>query len=428
MNSLLSNKKSSLTERGAGETPAYPIEVLNIVSLFAGCGGLDLGFTQAGFKTIWANEWDKEIWQTYESNHSNTYLDRRDIRKIPSSDIPNCIGIVGGPPCQSWSEAGRQKGIKDDRGRLFLEYIRILQDKQPLFFLAENVSGMLHQKHEVARNNIIGAFEEAGYEVSFQLLNSVDFNVPQHRKRVIFVGFRQDLEKVFDFKTINKQQSILTLKDAIWDLRKSAYRAKEKNKTNAEACLIANAGVLKDTPSDMEHGPYHKGIICDGAFLRRSPAAGNPSAVPSRFPPANHEYAIGSFSSMYMSRNRVRSWHEPSFTIQASSRHAPIHPQANKMIKIGRDKFIFDPNSPYPYRRLSVRECARIQTFPDDFVFYYQNLNAGYKMIGNAVPVNFSLALAIAIKEQLLSHETVNRQQTSKAVQLNLDLDLTSAN
>ena len=404
MDSLLSNHKSSLKSAyttsqatsddssSKGKLPApdcraSTTDLLSIVSLFAGCGGLDLGFTQAGFKTIWANEWDKEIWQTYESNHPNTYLDRRDVRKIPSSDIPDCIGIVGGPPCQSWSEAGRQKGIKDDRGRLFLEYIRILRDKKPLFFLAENVSGMLHKKHDRACNNIISAFEEAGYEVRFKLLDAVNFNVPQHRKRVIFVGFRHNLEQVFDFAAIKKQQSILTLKDAIWDLRESAKKAQEKNKTNDQACLIANAGV--------EHAP------CDGAF-----------------PPANHEYAIGGFSSMYMSRNRVRSWHEPSFTIQASSRHAPIHPQANKMINVGRDKFIFDPNSPHPYHRLSVRECARIQTFPDDFIFYYQNLNAGYKMIGNAVPVNLSRALATAIKEQLLSHQTTAKQPTNKAVQL----------
>ncbi|MBE9043889.1 DNA cytosine methyltransferase [Pleurocapsales cyanobacterium LEGE 10410] len=349
---------------------------LNIVSLFAGCGGLDLGFTQAGFKSIWANEWDKDIWQTYESNHADTYLNRRDIRTIPSSDIPNCLGIVGGPPCQSWSEAGRQKGIKDERGLLFLEYIRILQDKQPLFFLAENVSGMLHKKHQQALENIIAAFEEAGYKVRFQLLDAVDFNVPQQRKRVIFVGLRKDLDRAFDFGTV-KRQKTLNLKDAIWDLRESALAAKAKNKTNAEACLVAN-----------------------------------------------HEYAIGSFSSMYMSRNRVRSWHEPSFTIQASCRHAPIHPQANKMINVDRDKFIFDPDSPYPYHRLSVRECARIQTFPDDFIFYYQNLDAGYKMIGNAVPVNLGRALATAIKEQLLSSQVIKKQQ-KKPIQLNLDLNFT---
>lgn len=352
---------------------------LNIVSFFAGCGGLDLGFARAGFKTIWANEWDKEIWQTYEFNHPQTYLDRRDIREIPSNDISDCIGIVGGPPCQSWSEAGKQKGIKDDRGRLFLEYVRILRDKQPLFFLAENVSGMLHKKHFTARENIIAAFEEAGYRVSYQLLDAVNFGVPQNRKRVIFIGFRQDLKRKFDFTAI-EQQPALTLKDAIWDLRGSALPAKEKNKTNNGACLVAN-----------------------------------------------HEYATGGFSSMYMSRNRVRSWHEPSFTIQASGRHAPIHPQANKMIKLEQDKFEFDPDSTYPYHRLSVRECARIQTFPDDFIYHYKNLNAGYKMIGNAVPVNFSRALAIAIKQQLISPQTVNLSQEIKPVQLNLDLNFTSA-
>ena len=129
-----------------------------------------------------------------------------------------------------------------------------------------------------------------------------------------------------------------------------------------------------------------------------------------------------------MSRNWVRTWYEPSFTIQASSRHAPIHPQANKMINVGRDKFIFDPNTPLPYRRLSVRECARIQTFTDDFVYYYQNLNAGYKMIGNAVPVNLSRALATAIKEQLFFSQTTKIEYSSrKSVQLNLDLKFTSA-
>lgn len=352
---------------------------LNIISFFAGCGGLDLGFTQAGFKTVWANEWDREIWQTYELNHPDTYLERRDIRKISSSNIPECIGIVGGSPCQSWSEAGKQKGIKDDRGRLFLEYVRILQDKQPLFFLAENVSGMLHKKHEQALKNIIAAFEEAGYQVRFKLLDAVNFGVPQNRKRVIFVGLRQDLKQAFDFEAI-KQREALTLKDAIWDLKESVLTAKEKKKPN-QACLIAN-----------------------------------------------HEYATGGFSSMYMSRNRVRSWHEPSFTIQASSRHAPIHPQANKMINVGRDKFMFDSNSPCPYRRLSIRECARIQTFPDDFIYYYQNLNAGYKMIGNAVPVNLSRALASAIKKQLFSSQVTSKQQRYQPRQLNLNLNITSVN
>ncbi len=167
----------------------------NIISLFSGCGGLDLGFLKAGFNIVWANEYDKDIWTTYEANHTNTVLDRRDIRQIPSIEIPMCIGIIGGPPCQSWSEAGSQRGLDDERGRLFLEYVRILQEKQPLFFLAENVSGMLHEKHRQSINGIILAFESVGYSVSLKLLNAVNHNVPQERKRVIFVGYHSNLQK-----------------------------------------------------------------------------------------------------------------------------------------------------------------------------------------------------------------------------------------
>ena len=186
-----------------------------IVSLFSGCGGLDLGFRKAGFHVLWANEYDKDIWQTYEYNHQDTFLERRDIRKIASEEIPDCVGIIGGPPCQSWSEGGSQRGIDDDRGRLFLEYVRLLKDKQPRFFLAENVSGMLHKKHQQALQNIIAAFEEAGYVVSFKLLNAMDYNVPQDRKRVIFIGYHVDLNKRFDFNSLVPHSSVPTLRDAI---------------------------------------------------------------------------------------------------------------------------------------------------------------------------------------------------------------------
>ena len=116
---------------------------------------------------------------------------------------------------------------------------------------------------------------------------------------------------------------------------------------------------------------------------------------------ANHEYMTGSFSSIYMSRNRVRAWHEPSFTIQAGARHAPLHPNAPKMELVAPNKRIFQPGSEHLYRRLSVRECARIQTFPDDFIFKYRNIVAGYKMVGNAVPPEMARIIAEAIKRQL---------------------------
>lgn len=327
---------------------------MKLVSLFSGCGGLDLGFEKAGFKIIWANEFDRNIWSTFQRNFPHAILDKRDIRKVESDEIPTADGIIGGPPCQSWSEAGAQRGIKDTRGKLFFEYIRIIKDKKPKFFLAENVSGILHKRHAEAFDSIIKSFEDIGYIVTFNLLNASDYNVPQDRKRVIIVGYRQDLNLKFTPPAYIRPK--ITLNEAIRDLEDLAVPALPGNRKNTEKLKIPN-----------------------------------------------HEYFIGDFSSIYMSRNRVRSWDEQSFTIQAGARHAPIHPQANKMIFVEKDKRIFDPDSLKPYRRLSVRECARIQTFPDDFIFEYGNVAQGYKMIGNAVPVYFAYNLAKKIKSDMKS-------------------------
>jgi len=322
---------------------------VEVVSLFAGCGGLDLGFSKAGFKVTWANEFDPEIWETYQKNHKGTELSKKDLREVRSIDVPECIGIIGGPPCQSWSEAGSHRGINDNRGKLFYEYIRLLFEKKPKFFLAENVSGMLSERHADARNNIIKEFEKAGYVVHVKMLNANDYDVPEDRHRVFYVGFKKGLKVNYEFPMPLDNKP--TLKNAIWNLRTSAIPAKEKNYTNGNLCK-----------------------------------------------PKNHEYLIGGFSSMYMSRNRVRAWNEPSFTIQAGGRHAPIHPDSEKMLKISKDKFKFADER---HRRLSVRECAKIQTFENDFEFAYEKLYAGYKMIGNAVPVNLAYHVAMSIKRCL---------------------------
>ena len=142
---------------------------MKLVTFFAGAGGLDLGFSRAGFDVLWANEYDKEIWETYEKNHNGVFLDKRSITDIPTEEIPDCDGIIGGPPCQSWSEAGALRGIGDKRGQLFYEFIRILADKQPKFFLAENVSGMLLPVHKVALENIKNMFKQCGYNLSLQM-------------------------------------------------------------------------------------------------------------------------------------------------------------------------------------------------------------------------------------------------------------------
>jgi len=324
---------------------------MKLASLFTGAGGLDLGFEKAGFHVVWANEYDSTIWETFEHNFPKTKLDRRSIVDVSHSDIPKVDGIIGGPPCQSWSEAGAGRGINDKRGQLFFDYVRLLKEKQPKFFLAENVSGILHPKHADAFNNIIKSFEDAGYVISWKLLNANDYDVPEDRLRVIIVGYHKKLKKKFEFPEPQKYKPVL--KDAIFDLR-LAKPAKEKNKTNGDSLKIPN-----------------------------------------------HEYMIGGFSTIFMSRNRVRSWDEPSFTIQAGGRHAPLHPQAPKMKFVEQNKRIFVPGKEKLYRRLTVRECARVQTFPDDFIFKYKDVANGYKMIGNAVPVNFAYHLAKKIMEDL---------------------------
>jgi len=326
---------------------------MKIISLFSGCGGLDLGFERAGFEIPVANEYDKTIWETFKINHPKTRLIEGDIRQINESDFPSDVdGIIGGPPCQSWSEAGALRGIDDARGQLFFDYIRILRKVRPKFFLAENVSGMLADRHDEAVQNIIKLFEDSGYDVTLTLVNAKDYGVAQERKRVFYIGFRKDLGIDFQFPvgSTTDDKRRFTLKDIIWDLQYSAVPSADKN--------------------------HH-----------------NPQAV------NNNEYFTGEFSPIFMSRNRVKSWNEQAFTVQASGRQCQLHPQAPKMVKVGKNDCRFVEGKEYLYRRMTVREVARIQGFPDDFQFVYDSVNDGYKMIGNAVPVHLAYEIAIAIKK-----------------------------
>lgn len=333
---------------------------MNLISLFSGAGGLDLGFHKAGFQTLIANEFDKKICPTFKTNFPDTRLIEGDIKNVSfeSLNIQEKIhGIIGGPPCQSWSEAGSLKGIEDARGQLFYEYIRILKYVQPLFFVAENVSGMLAKRHAAAVNGFLNLFNDAGYDVNLKMLNANDYDVPEDRDRVFYIGFRKDLN-IHDYQYPKPLEHKPVLKDCIWDLKDNAIPALDKNKTNGTACHVPN-----------------------------------------------HEYFIGAFSPIFMSRNRVRAWNEPGFTVQASGRQCQLHPQAPKMEKIGVNKQIFVLGKEHLYRRMTVREVARVQSFPDDFKFIYEDVNYGYKMIGNAVPVNLAFHVAKSIIQTLKRHE-----------------------
>ena len=333
---------------------------MKVISLFSGCGGLDLGFKQAGFEIVYANDNDQDVWETYTKN-IGAHMDQRSLFGVPSSEIPDADGIIGGPPCQSWSLAGAMRGIGDERGQLFYEYIRLIRDKNPKFFVAENVPGMLSKTHIGEFRKIIWEMEKLGYLVSYNLYDARNYGVPQERKRVIVVGYRKDLgiryvpPEPTHIKSISNgidgatKERWVTLKEAISDLPE-AVPALEKNRPN--------------------------------------PAV--------KFP--NHEYMVGNFSTIYMSRNRRKRWDEQSFTIQAGGRHAPLHPDSCPMERVGTDKWVFTGSY---YRRITVREAARIQTFPDSFIFYYANVAQGYKMVGNAVPVRLAFNIGKKISQDV---------------------------
>jgi len=340
---------------------------LRIASLFSGAGGLDLGFERAvngaAFHVVWANEYDKTITPTFRKNFPNTKLIEGSIANLTSDDLDDgqysllpsagplgaIAGLLGGPPCQSWSEAGARRGSDDPRGQLFFEYIRILRLLKPAFFLAENVSGILFERHKEALDRILEEFRLSGYNVYFCKLNAVNFEVPEDRERVIFLGFRSDLPLTEPFHFPEPVKRTITLEA----IRKWEKTAQPFDPTNREK--------------------------------------------------NQNEWMEGGFSPIFLSRNRVRGWDEPSFTVQATARHAPIHPGAGKMIKVGKDQFVFAPGAEQNglARRLTVREAAEVQTFPAEFVFEYSNIVNGYKMVGNAVPVKFAQHIAEAIHSYL---------------------------
>jgi len=187
---------------------------MKIASFFSGAGGLDLGFTNAGFDIVFANDNWEGCWETFEKNHGIP-INKKSIVDLSPQEIPEVMGFIGGPPCQSWSLAGAMRGINDSRGQLFYNYINLIKEKQPLFFLAENVAGILSPTHYSEFMKIIEAFKKIGYNVSYKLLDAKYYGVPQERKRVIIVGYHEKLGKTFEFPPAILR--LVTLKESISD-------------------------------------------------------------------------------------------------------------------------------------------------------------------------------------------------------------------
>jgi len=361
----------------------YKNNKFNVVSLFSGCGGLDLGFELAGlaatigekeamiafqdkelynkvrhesiFNTVYANDFFIEALESYEANFNGVYTHNKDIRKI--KDFPAANLVLGGFPCPGFSEAGPRL-IDDPRNFLYIHFIRCLIQVQPEIFVAENVKGMLTLGKGEVFQQIVEDFTAAGYNVEAKLVNSRDYGVPQIRERVFLVGVRKDLDYKYEFPkpTHGNDQGLkpyVTLREAIGDL-------------------------------EEDPGPYF----------------------------------TGSYSPIFMSRNRKKTWDEQSFTIQASGRQAPIHPGGKPMKKVDKNKWIFSDGEENN-RRLSVKEIARIQTFPDWFYFSQGKntkiskngrLNKVYKQIGNAVPVLLAKEIAKPIAHWAVQYKLKNKE------------------
>ncbi len=385
---------------------------LKVVSLFSGCGGLDLGFINAGFDVIWANDFFPEAVETYKKNIGN-HITSGDISKIKSKDIPNNFDVLlGGFPCQGFSIANINRSMDDERNFLYKEMLRIVKDKKPKFFLAENVKGLLSMHNGKVIEMIVNDFKKLGYQVDYKLLNSADFGVPQQRERVIIMGNRIGVKNVFP--TPSHKNKHITVKDVVGDLanvriRDIPFSLKEKTIYNH---------VARTNVHDKFWGRKHKvnqHEICDYLKLWRNKKGISTKKVDEHFGYAhtaghwfrkdNNSGSIPKpedwwklkkllgFDNKYDKQVtelelkeikfeqslRINNWNRPSDTITATG--PEIHP--NKK------------------RRMSVRECARIQTFPDDFIFY-GSLGNMYAQIGNAVPVLLAKKIARTIKKNLI--------------------------
>lgn len=342
----------------------------NAISLFSGCGGMDLGAERAGAKVVFANDSMAAAAETHAINFAQTRFELApvaDVETFPAADL-----VIGGYPCQSFSMGGLRNPEGDRRTQLYRDFARCLDAVSPKFFVAENVSGLRALQNgrflEEQTRLFEAAGEEGGYHLSVRLLHAHEFGVPQKRKRLFIVGVRKDLKRHYWFP----------------------------DPTHAKPALAARKGL---TPF-ASHGDA---------------IAGLPEWPTGEFYERPHD-PEGHFSWYYMSRNRKAPWAGPSFTVVANWRHITLHP-ASPVMKLTWSNLAdgwkqrWDFHEEWEHldadssrvklseaRRLSWHECALIQTFPRDFV-PAGDTEVKFEQIGNAVPP----ALAEAVIRPLIS-------------------------
>jgi DNA (cytosine-5)-methyltransferase 1 len=334
-----------------------------LVSLFSGCGGMDKGFENAGFNRVWANDFDSDAQAVFRLNLGD--IDGRDITKVPVEDIPECDIITAGFPCQPFSNAGNRRGVYDERGELYLECLRIIESKEPKAVLFENVKGLLSSKHQSGKKLIEvikGDLENLGYIVNYKVVNASDYGVPQNRERLILVGVWKDIGREFEFPPVQEDKSKLTLRHVL--------------------------NVAPEVPNQT-YWPYSPQAQ---NMIEQIPQGGSWKSIP-------YENLSPRFKRI---RDDMKRYHAPNFYRRFSL------DEINGTITASAQPENCGITHPIENRRYTIREIARIQTFPDDFKFIddtNKNIVAMYKVIGNAVPCHLAKVIASAIMEQVFERE-----------------------
>lgn len=360
---------------------------LKIIDLFAGVGGISTGFKKAGFDVIAANEYKKDIAETYIKNHPDTRMIVEDISKIKPSDLAKkgeqIDVIVGGPPCQGFSMAGRRirndgAFLNDPRNELFKEFHRIVKEIRPKVFVMENVAAMLNMHGGLVKDEIIRLFKDIGYETDVRVLLAADYGVPQLRKRAVFIGNRIGINPgdFFPKKTHgpDTNNEYVTIEQAILDLPK----------------INAGSGSFESTYSSEPSSDYQKDRRKNSKKLYNHTATKHDQRI------------VELLKTIKPGQGRI---HIPK-ELQTKSVHSGAFGRLEKNKPAYTITTRFDTPSvgrvthPVSHRALTPREAARIQSFDDNFVFYGNKSSVGIQ-IGNAVPPLLAQAIAKRIREIL---------------------------
>ena len=333
------------------------MEQYNSIELFAGAGGLALGLEQAGLHHVAVNEFNHTACDTLRKNRPNWNVIEGDIKDVDFSEYKGKVDVVtGGFPCQAFSYAGKRLGFNDARGTLFYEFARAVKEIQPILCIGENVRGLINHDGGKTIAGMISVLEEIGYKVlTPQCLLAVKYRVPQKRERLIFVGIRKDIDIEFSYP--QPSDKTYTLKDAL-------------KKGELFDCDVPSSSGIKYSPRKEK-------------FLNLIPPGGYWRDFPTE--EIKKEYMKGSY---YLGGGKTgiarrMSWNEPCLTLTCS-------PSQNQTERCHPDET----------RPFTIREYARIQTFPDEWEFC-GSIMEQYKQIGNAVPVNLAKAVGDSIVDFL---------------------------